>query len=991
MQNIPGSQNKFFNLSRIILFAVITCNGFMINAQDGFSSEFKFEDNVTNESGRFEVTILDSISYAESNDGKALYLQGENCLKFPMTLNDAVLLDKSFHIEMSFLYESVPGEVSERVLIGNKNQWYDTPGFHVFLNNEYHADKDFAFAVFNIGGGNGKEIQQIIFDLAVGEWNQMDLTFDFADSTYTFRINGSSVTGSLLIDINDADFDPQPFFDSFSQMEIFVGAHAPNEPGGDPQYAISEPGDSVATANVMIDNLKISSPKPDGSTDEVVSALNRFSDELEGITGPLDNTTQEVLLANLRSNLSGSDLNTSVNSVKRFINAFENNHAQIFTNEFDILYVDMDNHSQAYIEVGNWLMKECYNADYLHLLEGVSFREHEWFPGAVAEGAERISSETVSVNATFIRDPGYSMMGFVKSEAELSSYVYRPTGFYAAAGETVTVTVDESLVNTGLHIRVGAHISDFSSWSQSNRMPLIYVDYRIDSTEMEVINPFGGGIYVLVPQTTDLGWVDINISGAVRAPFYSFRTGRQTTLAEWEAMQQYPAPFADFESDKYMLTVWTKDIRNFDTPDSLMNRLDKVMDIYSKIFGRPLERSRAEAFLMDSKNSSIGSYPTGYPQTPGFYARENESITNGAFSPFNVLNEKVWEGGSDWLAMYHEMGHTHLPPTLTYEVEAIVNVPGAAVLTELFGLSYDEALKWSGFQRFSRDDAAIDWMVSENFRNGRSIGFDLGHEELQYQARGYAKYLDIADIFGGWEAMGKIYKTFYDEQITSGIPQNSPHQNEVTRDHFIRNGSEALGYNIAPLMHFWGIHPSEELIDELAEFPLSDEVYDRIQYYWLVAPKNKTELSEFYNAKVAVDQGQLNSDYYEQLIEQYDETHVKQIQNTIDEILTIYYDAVTDVEEEVFTTIPQKFELQQNYPNPFNPVTTIKFSVPKKSFVSIAIYDLLGREITRLINEEKLPGNYSLEFNGSNLVSGIYFYQMKAGDYAETHKAILLK
>jgi len=971
-----------------LIIALIATYPINILAQTDLSSEFKFEDNVTDESGQFEVTILDSISYTEANDGKALLLKGENCLKFPMALNEAIQFDKSFHIEMSFLYESVPEEVSERVLIGNKNDGYDTPGFHVFLNNEYHHDKDFAYAVFNIGGGNGKSIAQRIDDLAVGEWHQMALTFNFVDSTHTFRINGSSITGSLLVDIDDFDFDPQPFFDSFSRMEIFVGAHTPNEPGGDPQYAYSEPGDSVATADIIIDDLKISSPKPDGNTDEVVSVLDRFSDELDGNIDPLDNATHEVLLAKLRSNLLGSDLNTSINSVKRFINAFENNHTQIFTNEFDINYFDMDKHSQAYIEVGSWLMKEGYKAEYLHLLEGITFREHKWFPGAIAEGAERINSETVSVNATFTKDPGYSMMGLAKSEAELSSYVYRPTGFYAAAGELITINVDQSLVNTGLHVRVGAHTSDFSSWSQTNRSPLIFVDYRIDSTEMKVINPFGGGIYVLVPQTTDLDWVDVIIYGAVRAPFYSDRTGKQTTLAEWETMKQYPAPFADFESDKYMLTVWTKDIQNFDTPDSLMHKWDQVMDIYSKILGRPLERARAEAFLMDSKNSSIGSYPAGYPQTPGVYASENGSITNATFSPFNVLNEKIWEKDDGFFAMYHEMGHTHLPPTIQYEIETVVNVPAAAVLTELFGLGYDEALKWSGFQKFTRDDAAIDWMITENFRNRRSISFNLGNEELRYQARGYAKYLDIADIFGGWEAMGKIYKTFYDEQIESGIPQNSPHQVEVTRDHFIRNASSALGYNVAPLMHFWGVHPSEELIGELAELPLSDEVFDRIQHYWSVTPKNNIEFREFYNAKLTVVEG---SEYYEQLLDVYDETYVKQIQNTIDEILTLYYDSVTNIEEEKLTTLPKEFALYQNYPNPFNPSTTINYFVPHKSFVSVAIYDMLGREIEKLINEEKQPGSYSIEFDGKELASGIYFYKMHAGSYVDIKKAVYLK
>ncbi len=85
------------------------------------------------------------------------------------------------------------------------------------------------------------------------------------------------------------------------------------------------------------------------------------------------------------------------------------------------------------------------------------------------------------------------------------------------------------------------------------------------------------------------------------------------------------------------------------------------------------------------------------------------------------------------------------------------------------------------------------------------------------------------------------------------------------------------------------------------------------------------------------------------------------------------------------------FELMQNYPNPFNPTTTISYSIPKTSFVSINIFDVLGRKLTKLVNEEKPTGNYSVEFNGGQLSSGIYFYRMQAGDFVETKKLILLK
>lgn len=89
--------------------------------------------------------------------------------------------------------------------------------------------------------------------------------------------------------------------------------------------------------------------------------------------------------------------------------------------------------------------------------------------------------------------------------------------------------------------------------------------------------------------------------------------------------------------------------------------------------------------------------------------------------------------------------------------------------------------------------------------------------------------------------------------------------------------------------------------------------------------------------------------------------------------------------------IVYEFTLQQNYPNPFNPGTNIQYTVGSKQFVSIKIYDVLGREIATLVNEEKQPGEYKISFNGSNLSSGTYFYRLRAGEFLETKKLLLLK
>ena len=91
------------------------------------------------------------------------------------------------------------------------------------------------------------------------------------------------------------------------------------------------------------------------------------------------------------------------------------------------------------------------------------------------------------------------------------------------------------------------------------------------------------------------------------------------------------------------------------------------------------------------------------------------------------------------------------------------------------------------------------------------------------------------------------------------------------------------------------------------------------------------------------------------------------------------------------TVIPAKYYLSQNFPNPFNPVTNIKFDIPKSMLVKISVYDILGKEISILANEEMNAGSYSVDWDASNYPSGVYFYKITARDYSESKKMVLVK
>ena len=93
----------------------------------------------------------------------------------------------------------------------------------------------------------------------------------------------------------------------------------------------------------------------------------------------------------------------------------------------------------------------------------------------------------------------------------------------------------------------------------------------------------------------------------------------------------------------------------------------------------------------------------------------------------------------------------------------------------------------------------------------------------------------------------------------------------------------------------------------------------------------------------------------------------------------------------VSSNTPERYSLSQNYPNPFNPSSKIKFDISKADFVTLKVYNTLGQEVTKLVNENLQPGTYEVTFDGAGLNSGIYFYTIKAGDFVETRKMMLVK
>jgi len=146
---------------------------------------------------------------------------------------------------------------------------------------------------------------------------------------------------------------------------------------------------------------------------------------------------------------------------------------------------------------------------------------------------------------------------------------------------------------------------------------------------------------------------------------------------------------------------------------------------------------------------------------------------------------------------------------------------------------------------------------------------------------------------------------------------------------------------------------------------------------------------------VTVNPGDTISVLYAQLIARGTDNinSITKLRETADYIQQIYdenFQSVVSIKN-ISNEIPAKYELYQNYPNPFNPVTHLEFEISNPGFVSLKVYDMLGKEIKTLVNENKTAGRYAVEFDGSNLPSGIYYYKMVAGKFSNTKDMVLLK
>ena len=628
---------------------------------------------------------------------------------------------------------------------------------------------------------------------------------------------------------------------------------------------------------------------------EVIDALMSHIDGTISLSDEELENNHDILLANL------DVLSYDIESIRMsfdLIQQFEDSIGPLFTtnntrNGINRAYAaDGLNLHRNLILVHQGLIDHSYSEDILtnfpDELNGKYYLSSSYFPGAVNPPQDSNVLETTTIRCS------YMLAGGSQPWREIGNdNVVRPTGCYLAPGSIAEITVPESMVDKGIKVRVGAHFWDLQGKNNYKRLDRVGILYEINDTKVKIAHPLGGGIYIEIPLGIDEGLQDITLQNVVRAPFFSMKSFDETTLEEWQNIERnHPAPWADFETDKFMMQVPTSWIYAFDDPESLLKDWDKSMDAVSDLLGRPRVTDRHKNYLQFDVIIRGSAYHPGYPMSNTPY--NPNSATDGTPN-HNILRGPQY--GQD--IHFHELGHEVAITKFAGEVEAIVNFLYVPVLNRCFDTPLGEAFARSfgpsyGFNT-NKDDITRTRLVANSFHEGvpRNI-CGCTQNEVRYQHRGYAHYVDIVELYG-WEAL----ETFWQSESDAADMGNPYPVNNQEQDDRIFRMSLAAGVDLRPLFHFWGIHPNDHdaLVERMNEhgLELPMDIKAKLHHYRSLIPMNYDEFVAFGNdlypdfLNYSGSQFDFGEGWYQQTAEIYDDVRAQEIVQRLSDIIIYYY------------------------------------------------------------------------------------------------------
>ena len=376
---------------------------------------------------------------------------------------------------------------------------------------------------------------------------------------------------------------------------------------------------------------------------------------------------------------------------------------------------------------------------------------HEIFPGKVPADAPRVSGEVQVAPAV----PGWAS-----------------TGLYAAAGETITVTIPETLADKGYAVRIGCHSDTLYHLDKWQRAPDVTRSVTLATAVTKTASAFGGLIYIEVPgRAKDDAPFSAKIENAIPAPL--FVLGKDSD-AKWKELRQRPAPWAELACEKMIVTCPTEVARTINNPTELMTFWNAVVEAQDDITNQAAERRRPERIVSDVQISA-GYMHSGYPiMIPTSAAPEMVTLTRLKFPGWGF---------------YHEIGHNHQRGDFTFDGTG-------EVTNNVIGMyCYEAVLK-------------KDWLIghpgiTEEARKDHVKKIKSAKDKWQTWKSdpflALTTYIQLVQEFG-WESWRKYLYSFDDGSF--GPP---PGSDDEKRDQFLIRYSKIVNKNLGPFFDAWGI------------------------------------------------------------------------------------------------------------------------------------------------------------------------------------------
>jgi hypothetical protein len=453
------------------------------------------------------------------------------------------------------------------------------------------------------------------------------------------------------------------------------------------------------------------------------------------------------------------------------------------------------------------------------------------FPGYVDPPSDPQFTASALIRANF-QDPD-GMNPYFEINGDGTNHALRPTGLYLSPGTVASVTVPETLVGQDYYIRVGSHEWDLTDRPFFKRLDRISKKFPINASTVEVFNPLGGAISILVPFGASEGIVEVEVVNGVESPFFSLKSFYQSP--DFDAELDKPGPWAVFETDNVMFTIPTHSIvpGEYDLMQALLD-WDAALQGVNSILAREIVPDKHNFYQIADVTIRFGAFSIGYP------------MSNHQFNYTDVPGPAFFiDGpGPNDEVNFHESGHAWAISKFPGEIEAIVNFPYIMAMNYGLGVDLDEAVNYSFVPNtFDIDRTATHRMVSNTFGGERDIS-NTTTDEVRYQHRGYGHYFEMVNILG-WCPIRNFWKQEYID-FENGIDHGINNQDIDSR---IIRLCEAAQIDLRPLFHVFGILPQapEEVESRLNQLYIepSLDIYNRLQAYFDLIPEDNEAFTDY--------------------------------------------------------------------------------------------------------------------------------------------------